>query len=86
MGYIGFGRKWKSMIYEHLSSSKLSVLINGSPSKEFSVWRGLCQGDPISPILFDIVAEGLSVLFQKASRGNVLKGLQFVSRIFLNQL
>jgi len=56
MGYIGFGRKWRSMIYERLSSSKLSVLINGSPSKEFLVRRGLRQGDPISPFLFDIVA------------------------------
>jgi hypothetical protein len=74
------------MIYEHLSSSKLSVLINGSPLKEFSVQRGLCQGDPISPFLFEIAAEGLSVLFQKASRENILKGLQFVSRIFLSHL
>jgi hypothetical protein len=40
MGYIGFGRKWRSMIYERLSSSKLFVLINGSPSKEFLVRRG----------------------------------------------
>ena len=47
MGYMGFGRKWRSMISECLSSSKLSVLINGSPSKEFSIRRGLCQGDPI---------------------------------------
>jgi hypothetical protein len=38
MGNMGFGRKWRSMIYESLSSSKLSVLINGSPSKEFFVW------------------------------------------------
>ena len=37
MGNIGFGRKWRSMIYECLSSSKLSVLINGSPSKELFV-------------------------------------------------
>jgi hypothetical protein len=75
MGYMGFGRKWRTMIYECLSSSKLSVLINESPSKEFSVRRGLLQGDPISPFLFDIVAEGLSVLFQRASSGNIIKGL-----------
>jgi hypothetical protein len=75
MGYMGFGRKWRTMIYECLSSSKLSVLINGSPSKEFPVRRGLRQRDPISPFLFDIAAEGLSVLFQRASSRNIIKGL-----------
>ncbi|KAJ7009510.1 hypothetical protein NC653_000258 [Populus alba x Populus x berolinensis] len=89
MGYMRFGRKWRNMIYECLSSSKLSVLINGSPSKEFYVWRGLRQGDPISPFLFDIVVEGLSaltVLFQKAYSGNISKGLQFALGICLSHL
>jgi hypothetical protein len=86
MAYMGFGRKWRTMIYECLSSSKLSVLINVSPSKEFSVRRGLRQGDPISPFLFDRAAEGLSVLFQRASSGNIIKGLQFASGIFVSHL
>jgi hypothetical protein len=47
MGYMGLGKKWRTMIYECLSSSKLLVLINGSPSKEFSVRRGLRKGDPL---------------------------------------
>jgi mannosylglycoprotein endo-beta-mannosidase len=86
MGYMGFGRKWRAMIYECLSSSKLSVLINGSHSKEFSVRGGLRQGDPISPFLFDIATEGLSVLFQRASSENIIKGLQFTSGIFVSHL
>ena len=86
MGNMGFGKKWRSMIYECLSSSKLSVLINGSPLKEFFVRWGLRQKDLISPFLFDVVIKGLSILFQKASRGNILKGLQFASGIFLSHL
>jgi hypothetical protein len=86
MSYMGFGRKWRNMIYECISSSKLLVLINGSPSKEFYVRRGLRLGDLISLYLFNIVVKSLSVLFHKASMENILNGLQFASGIFLIHL
>nr|GFB23712.1 RNA-directed DNA polymerase, eukaryota [Tanacetum cinerariifolium] len=48
----GFGPKWCRWIRGTFSSSKASVLVNGSPTSEFSFWRGLKQGDPLSPFLF----------------------------------
>jgi hypothetical protein len=42
-------------------SFQLSILINGSPPREFQVGP---NGDPLFSFLFDIVVEGLSVLFQ----------------------
>jgi hypothetical protein len=46
MGYMRFGNKWRRLIYECLSTSQLSVLVNGSPTREFRVGRGIRQGDP----------------------------------------
>ncbi|XP_058751041.1 uncharacterized protein LOC131624069 [Vicia villosa] len=43
----------------------MSVLVNGSATKEFKVLRGLHQGDPIFPFLFVIAMEGLSALMKK---------------------
>ncbi|KAK2652273.1 hypothetical protein Ddye_012129 [Dipteronia dyeriana] len=58
----------------YISSPSLSVLINGSPTLEFLIERGLRQGDPLSPFLFNIVAEALNCLFQTAVEKGLMKG------------
>ncbi|XP_058784149.1 uncharacterized protein LOC131658919 [Vicia villosa] len=44
----------------------MSVLVNGIRTKEFVVEKELRKGDPLSPFLFVIVAEGLKGLVSKA--------------------
>ncbi|PNX70324.1 ribonuclease H, partial [Trifolium pratense] len=52
----------------------MSILVNGSPTADFNVGRGLRQGDPLSPFLFLIVAEGLAGLMRKAVELGKFKG------------
>ena len=61
--YMGFDEKWINLIKTCMYIAKLLVLINGSPSKEFLMSRGIRQGDPLSLFFFLIAAEGLLVLF-----------------------
>ncbi|GKV24336.1 hypothetical protein SLEP1_g33963 [Rubroshorea leprosula] len=72
---LGFGEKWRSWIKECLSSASVSVLVNGSPTQEFNMQRGLRQGDPLSPYLFLIAVEGLHALLLEAEMKDMLKGV-----------
>ncbi|GKC00397.1 hypothetical protein Tco_0986533 [Tanacetum coccineum] len=55
-----------------------SVIVNGSPSKEFDIQRGLCQDDPLSP--FSIIAvEALHVTFQEAKAKGIFDGVKISS-------
>ncbi|GKV46080.1 hypothetical protein SLEP1_g53092 [Rubroshorea leprosula] len=68
--------KWRSWIKECLRSASISVLINGCPSRQFGMTKGLRQGDPLSPLLFLIVAEGLNGLISEAVKQGLFEGVK----------
>lgn len=73
---MGFPNKWRVWIRECLVSASVSVLVNGSPTQEFRMTKGIRQGDPMAPFLFLIVAEGLRGLVRSAVEKNIYS--QFV--------
>ncbi|GKB05354.1 putative RNA-directed DNA polymerase, eukaryota, reverse transcriptase zinc-binding domain protein [Tanacetum coccineum] len=77
MEKIGFGSKWRSWIHGCFSNARSSVLVNGSPTAEFDLHRGLRQGDPLSPFLFILAMEGLHALSCKAEVLGLFKGASF---------
>jgi hypothetical protein len=76
LGRFGFCAKWKDWIRACVFAGNMSVLINGSPSEEINIQRGLKQGDPLAPFLFLLVAEGLGGIVKKAVELNKFKGFQ----------
>ncbi|XP_020970234.1 uncharacterized protein LOC110268431 [Arachis ipaensis] len=72
---MGFGQRWRGWVMECVSTSSMSVLINGSPSKPFKMERGLRQGDPLSPFLFVLVVDVLHRMIGKAVRNGRISPL-----------
>ncbi|GAU12613.1 hypothetical protein TSUD_132230 [Trifolium subterraneum] len=64
MGRMSFPTLWRKWIKECICTASASILVNGSPTEEFPLERGLRQGDPLSPFLFLLATEGLHVLME----------------------
>lgn len=73
---MGFSERWIFWIRSLFSSMRSSVLVNGSPTEEFRLERGLRQGDPLSPFLFNIVGEVFHLLMEKAKEAGLIEGIK----------
>eukprot|EP00253_Pinus_taeda_P035654 PITA_35654 len=84
--HLGFNYSFISWIMGCISNVSFAVLINGSASPFFKSQRGLRQGCPLSPLLFLLVAEGLSRLIHKARRSNKIKGIEVAINLYISHL
>jgi hypothetical protein len=57
---LGFSCLWVDKVMKCVMSVSLTVLFNGERLQEFEPTRSIRQGDPISPYLFLLCAEGFS--------------------------
>ena len=69
---LSFHSKCIKWIRGCMESATVSVLVNESPTGEFKPTRGLRQGDPLAPVLFIVVVEGLTGLVRQAIKTNLM--------------
>ena len=78
---LGFYGRWVGWIKACLVSSSVSVLVNGSPTQEFKPRKGMRQGDPLTPFMFLIVAEGLAGVVRMAVDKELLESVEIGGRL-----
>jgi hypothetical protein len=70
-----FSPKFRTLIKSVLYKGSFCVRINDSNSSYFVAGKGLKQGDPLSPILFNYIADVFTKILYKAARNNLISGL-----------
>ena len=49
---VGMCEKWVAWMKACVFGGSMSILVNGSPTEEINIQRGLKQGDPLAPFYF----------------------------------
>ena len=78
--FLNFGPSlitWIKVFYKNIKSC---VITNGQASSFFNIYRGCCQGDPLSPYIFILCAEILAHLIRKNDN---VKGITVNDKEFL---
>lgn len=76
MKKMGFADRWVDLIMKCVTTASYRIKVNGEYSYQFKPQRGLRQGDPLSPYLFILCAEGLSALLKRAEANREIEGIR----------
>jgi hypothetical protein len=71
----GFDLVWINWVRYIVTGGSLGILVNGKDSAYFKLGKGLRQGDPLSPFLFNLVGDGLSRMLKRAVDRGLINGL-----------
>ncbi|XP_057418742.1 uncharacterized protein LOC130712948 [Lotus japonicus] len=83
---MNFGERWINWIRTCVSTATLSILVNGSSTSFFDMEKGLRQGDPLSPLLFNLCANGLSCMLNQLLGEVLFSGVRIGTGLALNHL
>jgi hypothetical protein len=71
----GFFAEWRSLINSFVSGGSVAIKVNNGVGKYFQTLKGLRQGDPLSPMLFNIVTDMLAIMIERAKNNGLIEGV-----------
>ncbi|XP_073367720.1 uncharacterized protein [Aegilops tauschii subsp. strangulata] len=75
LAHMGFRPRWMAWICGLLATSSTKIAVNGIPGERIFNCQGLCQGSPLSPMLFILCMEPLHRLLELATTAGLLSPL-----------
>lgn len=76
MQRLGFDQRWVALVMNCVTTVEYRIRVNGVLTEEFIPEQGLRQGDPLSPYLFLLCAEGFSALLKRAEEEGRIHGIR----------
>lgn len=77
---FGFCSRWVELILKCVTTVEFSILLEEEEIGPIHPHRGLRQGDPLSPYLFIMVAEGLSLMIKEQEKRGLVHGISIAKR------
>nr|CAE05084.3 OSJNBa0009K15.4 [Oryza sativa Japonica Group] len=71
----GFSPKWCQLIASFVQGGHVGIKVNDQIGNNFQTYKGLRQGDPLSSIIFNIVADMLALLIKRAKDVGTINGV-----------
>jgi hypothetical protein len=71
----GFPSEFNDWIMRSVLGGKLAIRVNYENGPYFPTFQGLRQGDPLSPLLFDLTTDALSIMIERAVSHGIITGL-----------
>jgi hypothetical protein len=69
----GFGDIFSDWVMKVVRGGRVAIRVNNKIGPYFPTFAGVRQGDPLSPLRFDVVGDGL--LMKKGQEEGLVKGL-----------
>jgi hypothetical protein len=70
----GFGKTWINWIMRLVNGWSICISLNDKNSAYFNPGKGLRQGDPLSPLLFNLMIDVFTRMLIKAAKMNYISG------------
>jgi hypothetical protein len=71
----GFSNKWCQWVDSIIQGGHVGIKINDQVGQNFQTKNGIRQGDPLSPLLFNIVTDMLAILINRAKSEGQFSGI-----------